>query len=125
MRDCFRQLPQPMQADREIVMRKRAVRLLAQDVSIMLNRSQVATGRRTCRTCALRPPHQKTYKDRGMFAPPTGTITFLFTDIQGSTRLWEQHPEAMQTALDRHNLLVREAIEAGPATIGPAAEEAA
>ena len=46
-----------------------------------------------------------------MFAPPTGTITFLFTDIQGSTRLWEQHPEAMQTALDRHNALVREAIE--------------
>src|SRR5262245_61096232 len=47
-----------------------------------------------------------------MFAPPTGTITFLFTDIQGSTRLWEQHPEAMETALDRHNTLVREAIEA-------------
>jgi predicted ATPase/class 3 adenylate cyclase len=46
-----------------------------------------------------------------MVAPPTGTITFLFTDIQGSTRLWERHPEAMQTALDRHNTLVRAAIE--------------
>jgi predicted ATPase/class 3 adenylate cyclase/Tfp pilus assembly protein PilF len=46
-----------------------------------------------------------------MSAPPTGTITFLFTDIQGSTRLWEQHPQAMETALDRHNTLVREAIE--------------
>ena len=46
-----------------------------------------------------------------MVTPPTGTITFLFTDIQGSTRLWEQHPEAMETALDRHNTLVREAIE--------------
>jgi predicted ATPase/class 3 adenylate cyclase len=47
-----------------------------------------------------------------MSAPPTGTITFLFTDIQGSTRLWEQHPQAMETALERHNTLVREAIEA-------------
>ena len=27
---------------------------------------------------------------------PTGTVTFLFTDIEGSTRLWEQHPEAMR-----------------------------
>ena len=25
---------------------------------------------------------------------PTGTVTFLFTELEGSTRLWEQHPEA-------------------------------
>jgi class 3 adenylate cyclase len=25
---------------------------------------------------------------------PTGTVTFLFTDIEGSTRLWQRHPEA-------------------------------
>jgi class 3 adenylate cyclase len=43
---------------------------------------------------------------------PTGTITFLFTDIEGSTRLWEQHPEAMQAALARHDALLRQAIEA-------------
>jgi hypothetical protein len=30
---------------------------------------------------------------------PTGTITFLFTDIEGSTRLWKQYPEAMRSAL--------------------------
>jgi predicted ATPase/class 3 adenylate cyclase len=54
----------------------------------------------------------KTHEDTRMSAPPTGTITFLFTDIQGSTRLWEQHPQAMETALDRHNALVREAVEA-------------
>src|SRR5579864_8099205 len=43
---------------------------------------------------------------------PTGTVTFLFTDIEGSTRLWEQHPEAMQGALARHDALLRQAIEA-------------
>ena len=42
---------------------------------------------------------------------PTGTVTFLFTDIEGSTRLWEQHPEAMQAALGRHDALLRRAIE--------------
>jgi class 3 adenylate cyclase len=41
---------------------------------------------------------------------PTGTVTFLFTDIKGSTRLWEQHPEAMQAALARHDALLAEGI---------------
>jgi class 3 adenylate cyclase len=34
---------------------------------------------------------------------PTVTVTFLFTDIEGSTRLWEQHPDAMRAALARHD----------------------
>jgi class 3 adenylate cyclase len=46
-----------------------------------------------------------------MIAPPTGTVTFLFTDIEGSTRLWEEDPEAMGQALARHDALLREAIE--------------
>jgi class 3 adenylate cyclase len=29
---------------------------------------------------------------------PTGTVTFLFTDIEGSTRLWQEYPQAMQTS---------------------------
>ena len=29
---------------------------------------------------------------------PTGTVTFLFTDIEGSTKLWQQHPEPMKDA---------------------------
>src|SRR5262245_26367370 len=42
---------------------------------------------------------------------PTGTITFLFTDIEGSTRLWEAHPEAMRLALLQHDDLLRACIE--------------
>src|SRR5207247_700778 len=42
---------------------------------------------------------------------PTGTITFLFTDIEGSTRLWEEQPESMELALARHDALLRAAIE--------------
>jgi len=47
-----------------------------------------------------------------MISYPTGTITFLFTDIEGSTKLWEQQPEAMRPALARHDALLRQAIEA-------------
>src|SRR5215213_1710431 len=43
---------------------------------------------------------------------PEGTVTFLFTDIEGSTQLWEQHPQAMPTALARHDAIVREAVQA-------------
>jgi class 3 adenylate cyclase len=34
---------------------------------------------------------------------PSGTVTFLFTDIEGSTQLWEKHPEAMKLALIKDN----------------------
>jgi len=43
---------------------------------------------------------------------PSGTVTFLFTDIQGSTHLWETQHEAMRMALARHDDLVRRNIEA-------------
>ena len=42
---------------------------------------------------------------------PSGTVTFLFTDIEGSTRLWEQHSEPMRAALARHDAILRQAIE--------------
>ena len=44
---------------------------------------------------------------------PSGTVTFLFTDIEGSTRLWEEHPDAMEGALARHDEIVVAAVEAG------------
>lgn len=43
---------------------------------------------------------------------PTGTVTFLLTDLEGSARLWDEYPEPMQMALARHDALLREAVEA-------------
>jgi predicted ATPase/class 3 adenylate cyclase len=48
---------------------------------------------------------------------PLGTVTLLFTDIEGSTQLWEQFPAAMQSALARHDVLLRDAIETGGGTV--------
>lgn len=45
-------------------------------------------------------------------AVPSGEVTLLFTDIEGSTRLWETQPEAMAGALRRHDDILRQAIEA-------------
>ena len=42
---------------------------------------------------------------------PAGTLTFLLTDIEGSTRLWESGPEAMEVALQQHDRLLAEVIE--------------
>jgi predicted ATPase/class 3 adenylate cyclase len=42
---------------------------------------------------------------------PSGTVTLLFTDVQGSTRLWEAEPELMAVALRRHDEILRSAIE--------------
>lgn len=43
---------------------------------------------------------------------PTGTVTFLFTDIEGSTQLSEQHPETMKAALARQETIMRAAPDA-------------
>src|SRR5438067_10106724 len=48
---------------------------------------------------------------------PSGTITFLFTDIEGSTRLWEEQPAAMRQALARHHALVAAEIERRAGTV--------
>src|SRR3954469_22579110 len=43
---------------------------------------------------------------------PSGTVTFLFTDVEGSTGLWEEQPAAMSAALARHDELLNGAIRA-------------
>lgn len=45
-----------------------------------------------------------------VFAVPAGTVTFLLTDVEGSTRLWEQAPAAMPQAIARHYEILDEAI---------------
>ncbi|MEL7209804.1 MAG: hypothetical protein AAGK32_16485, partial [Actinomycetota bacterium] len=42
---------------------------------------------------------------------PSGVVTFVLTDIVGSTRLWETAPEAMATALERHDRIIRAAVD--------------
>src|SRR5262245_51572873 len=41
-------------------------------------------------------------------AVPSGTVTFLFSDIEGSTALWEKHPTAMPATLARHDAILRQ-----------------
>ncbi|MDX1467942.1 MAG: adenylate/guanylate cyclase domain-containing protein [Acidimicrobiia bacterium] len=43
---------------------------------------------------------------------PSGTVTFLFTDIEGSTRLWAEHPAEMRAALKRHDGLLKKTVSA-------------
>ena len=45
-------------------------------------------------------------------AAPSGVVTFLFTDVEGSTRRWEADADAMRTALAEHDAVLRNAIEA-------------
>ncbi len=44
---------------------------------------------------------------------PTGTVTFLFTDIEDSTSMWSDRPQQMATAVEHHDGIVRAALEAG------------
>jgi predicted ATPase/class 3 adenylate cyclase len=44
--------------------------------------------------------------------PASGTVVFLFTDVEGSTRLWERFPQAMKTALERHDQILQAAVAA-------------
>lgn len=48
---------------------------------------------------------------------PTGTVTFLYTDIEGSTQLWKQHHQAMAAAHARHDQILREVIEANHGSV--------
>src|SRR5438046_1335398 len=46
-----------------------------------------------------------------MRSRPIGTVTFLFTDMEGSTRAWEAHPAETQAALKRHDEIVARKVE--------------
>jgi class 3 adenylate cyclase len=42
---------------------------------------------------------------------PASAVTCLFTDIEGSTQLWEEYPPSMHGALARHDALLRQTVE--------------
>jgi predicted ATPase/class 3 adenylate cyclase len=46
-----------------------------------------------------------------MREPASRTLTFLFTDVEGSTRLWEQYQQSMKDARERHDAILRDAVE--------------
>lgn len=46
----------------------------------------------------------------GVSGLPTGTVTFLMTDVAGSTRLWEAHPDTMGAAIERHDVLIASVV---------------
>ena len=52
-----------------------------------------------------------------MSSLPSGTVTFLFTDIENSTPMWEKYPEAMKSALAKHDSILKEAIESNSGQI--------
>ena len=47
-----------------------------------------------------------------MSSPPTGTVTVLFTDIEGSTKLAQAHPVEWESARQRHHAILSAAVEA-------------
>jgi predicted ATPase/class 3 adenylate cyclase/DNA-binding CsgD family transcriptional regulator len=59
----------------------------------------------------------------GQPALPTGTVTFVFTDVEGSTRLWQDHPMAMRSIMARHDTLIESAVRAhGGVVVRPRGE---
>jgi predicted ATPase/class 3 adenylate cyclase len=56
--------------------------------------------------------HKSLFQRRGAIAFPSGTVTFLFTDIEGSTKLAQQYPNAMPVLLARHHQILHQSIEA-------------
>jgi predicted ATPase/class 3 adenylate cyclase len=79
-------------------------RLLADDLAVLLSES--FTGVAVSAEALPAGPGEPTEADL-----PAGTVTFLLTDIEGSTRLWETVPDAMEVALEQHNRLVTDVIE--------------
>src|SRR5436190_9641069 len=78
-------------------------RLLADDLAVLLSESFAGAAAGAGAPAGLGEP--------GEADLPTGTVTFLLTDIEGSTRLWETVPDAMEVALEQHNRLLTGVIE--------------
>ena len=60
----------------------------------------------------LRGPYEVGRGDAMTAAAPSGVVTFLFTDVEGSTRRWEADADGMRAALAAHDQVLRGTIEA-------------
>jgi class 3 adenylate cyclase len=49
-------------------------------------------------------------QDQGLAELPSGTVTFFLTDVEGSTRLWDAKPNAMEAAIARHDAILHEVV---------------
>jgi predicted ATPase/class 3 adenylate cyclase len=83
---------------------KELERLLADDLAVLLSES--FAGAAVSTQASPGGPGEPADADL-----PAGTVTFLLTDIEGSTRLWETVPDVMEVALERHNRLLTGVIE--------------
>jgi predicted ATPase/class 3 adenylate cyclase len=86
---------------------KELERLLADDLAVLLSESFASATEGT----GVPPTSPTGPGEPGPVELPAGTVTFLLTDIEGSTRLWETAPDAMEVALERHDRLLTEVIE--------------
>ena len=82
-------------------------RLLADDLAVLLSESFAGAAV----SVGAPPPSPVELEEPAETDLPAGTVTFLLTDIEGSTRLWETVPDAMTEALERHNRLLTGVIE--------------
>lgn len=76
--------------------------------------SEASAQARFCLTCG----HQLTGDSTSTRAElPTGLITYLFADVEGSTRLWQQYPHLMNNVMARHDSLLTTAVETNGGTV--------
>ncbi len=82
-------------------------RLLADDLAVLLSESFAGAAASTgAPSASLAEPSKPAQAEL-----PAGTVTFVLTDVEGSTRLWESAPDAMEAALEKLNRVLTSVIE--------------
>ncbi|MEE8159872.1 MAG: adenylate/guanylate cyclase domain-containing protein, partial [Dehalococcoidia bacterium] len=82
-----------------------------------LSASGAMTGERISSDASTAPPATGLDPSKYGTDLPSGLITYLFTDVEGSTPLWQQHPHEMQGVMARHDSLLMSAVEANGGTV--------